>query len=194
MAKNNRRGQAKIWTPYAIGKMRKNLNSPAQRLAFEISLLTGERMGAITQLQVNDIYDEQGKLLEQITFRGETRKSTRWGQAKTRKVYLNPMNERVFVKLPSAKNWLSFSITIFTHQGISRLKRSIAKARNIFDKENLKGYSTHSSRRWLINILRRQGTSILTIAEIMTMTLNTVRHYCDDNPEACRNAILNLAV
>ena len=132
MAKDNRRGQAKIWTPYAIGKMRKNLNSPAQKLAFEISLLTGERMGAITQLQVNDIYDEQGKLLEQITFRGETRKSTRWGQAKTRKVYLNPMNERVFVKLPSAKNWLSFSITMFTHQGISQLKQSIAKARGIF--------------------------------------------------------------
>ena len=62
MAKDNRRGQAKIWTPYAIGKMRKNLNSPAQKLAFEISLLTGERMGAITQLQVNDIYDERGKL------------------------------------------------------------------------------------------------------------------------------------
>ena len=193
MAKDNRRGQAKIWTPYAIGKMRKNLNSPAQRLAFEISLLTGERMGAITQLQVNDIYDEQGKLLEQITFRGETRKSTRWGQAKTRKVYLNPILREFLSNYQAPKTGYLFPSSKSKLGHIS-VKAVDSYWRNIFDKENLEGYSTHSSRRWLINILRRQGTSILTIAEIMVMTVNTVRRYCDDDPAACKNAILNLAV
>ena len=193
MAKNNRQGQAKIWTLYAIEKMRKNLNSPTQRLAFEISLLTGERMGAITQLQVSDIYDERGKVLDKITFRGETRKGTRWGKAKTREVHLNPMLREFLSNYQAPKTGYLFP------SPKSKLGHISVRAvddywRVIFLKENLKGYSTHSSRRWLINQLRADGVSIITIAEIMTMTLNTVRHYCDDNPAACKNAILNLAV
>ncbi|HEY9767373.1 MAG TPA: hypothetical protein V6C71_02555 [Coleofasciculaceae cyanobacterium] len=39
------------------------LNTLQQRLIFEILLWTGERMGAIVQLKVGDVYDKNGKVL-----------------------------------------------------------------------------------------------------------------------------------
>ncbi|NJO98679.1 MAG: hypothetical protein HC764_23975 [Pleurocapsa sp. CRU_1_2] len=66
------------------------MRSPVQRLIFEISLFTGERIGAITQLKVSDIYDDHGKVLETITFRSVTRKSTKHGLAATRQVPIHP--------------------------------------------------------------------------------------------------------
>ena len=66
--------------------------------------------------------------------------------------------------------------------------------RNILTNAGLTGYSTHSSRRWVINELRNKGVGIMTIAEIMGMNINTVRHYCDNNPDACSRAIATLGV
>jgi integrase/recombinase XerD len=54
--KNHGKGKAAIWTPQIIRQMRSRLKSPTQRLIFEISLFTGERMGAIVQLKVSDVY------------------------------------------------------------------------------------------------------------------------------------------
>lgn len=115
--KNHGKGQAAIWTPQIIRKMRSRLVSPQQRLIFEISLFTGERMGAITQ------------------------------------------------------HW-----------------------RAIFNELGLTGFSTHSSRRWVINSLRQAGIEIVTIAEVMSMNISTVRHYLDHDPRECRRAIATLTI
>ncbi len=191
MAKNNRKGQAKIWTTHAIKKMRENLRSPLQRLAFEISLWTGERMGAIVQLKVSDVYDEKGRVLEQITFRSDTRKATRWGQAKTRQVYINPILREFLSNIAPPKT--GYLLPSRSSNGHITVRAVDDYWRNIFALyPELEGYSTHSSRRWLINQLRKNGTGLLTISEIMAMTISTVRHYCDDDPEACRNAIAQI--
>ncbi|NJR48125.1 MAG: site-specific integrase, partial [Hyellaceae cyanobacterium CSU_1_1] len=88
--KNHRQGQAAIWDSGTIKKLRAAMRSPVQRLIFEISLFTGERIGAITQLKVSDIYDDHGRVLETITFRSVTRKSTKHGLAATRQVPIHP--------------------------------------------------------------------------------------------------------
>jgi integrase/recombinase XerD len=88
--KNHGKGQAAIWTPQIIRKMRSRLVSPQQRLIFEISLFTGERMGAITQLRVSDVYAQNGRTLDTITFASNTRKSTKHGLANTRQVAVHP--------------------------------------------------------------------------------------------------------
>ena len=59
--------------PRTIKKLRSRLTSPQQKLIFEISLCTGERMGTIVQLKVFDVYDHQGKVLNTITFGKTTR-------------------------------------------------------------------------------------------------------------------------
>lgn len=187
--KNNKKGKAALWTPEIIRKMRANLIAPNQRLIFEISLYTGERMGAITQLRVEDVYDQNSKTLDTITFAPRTRKSTKHGLAATRQVAVHPdlkfYLDNYFPKgndgylFPSGETHLTVrAVDIYWRKILNRL--------------GLKGFSTHSSRRWVINQLRSSGIEIVTIAETMGMNINTVRHYLDDDPVECQRAIATL--
>jgi integrase/recombinase XerD len=192
MAKNNRKGQAALWTPQVIKQMRHLLKSPQQRLIFEISLYTGERMGAITQLRVEDVFDKSGKILDTITFAGITRKATKHGRAATRQVAVHPdlayHLERFNAPLDG---WLFPSRSKSGHISC----RAVDKYwRAIFIELGLSGFSTHSSRRWVINQLRKSGTAIVTIAEAMGMNINTVRRYLDHDPVDCARAIATLSV
>jgi integrase/recombinase XerD len=188
--KNNGTGQAAIWTPEIIRKMRSRLVSPAQRLIFEISLFTGERMGAITQLQVSDVYDARGEVKDEITFVGNTRKASKHGKASTRQVAIHPdLRFHFNAYKPPSTGFLFQSDSVKGHISL----RAVDKYwRAIFDELGLSGFSTHSSRRWVINSLRSAGIEIVTIAETMNMNVNTVRHYLDHNPIECKRAIATL--
>jgi integrase/recombinase XerD len=192
MAKNNRRGQAAIWTPQVIKQMRHHLKSPQQRLIFEISLYTGERMGAITQLKVRDVFDQNGKLLGTITFAGSCRKSTKHGVAATRQVAVHPDLAYHLEKYGAPNNGYLFptksSSGHISYDAVDRYWRKI------FNDLGISGYSTHSSRRWVINSMRKAGVAIVTIAEAMGMNINTVRHYLDHDPADCARAIATLTV
>lgn len=190
--KNNRKGKAAIWTKPIIRKMRSHLKTPQQRLIFEISLFTGERMGAITQLKVNDIYDVHGKVLEYITFGSSTRKATKHGKGATRQCPIHP-DLKLFLEQynPPTSGYLFPSDSKsghITYSGVDKYWRSI------FTELGISGFSTHSSRRWVINTLRQTGIEIVTIAETMGMNVQTVRHYLDDNPTECRRAIATLDI
>jgi integrase/recombinase XerD len=192
MAKNNRKGQAAIWTPQVIKQMRHHLKSPQQRLIFEISLYTGERMGAITQLRVEDIYNQNGKILGTITFAGSSRKSSKHGVAATRQVAVHP---DLAYHLEHFDNpidgWLFPTGSVSGHISSTAVDKYW---RNIFSLLGISGYSTHSSRRWVINTMRKAGVAIVTIAEAMGMNINTVRHYLDHDPADCARAIATLTV
>ena len=207
MAKNNRQGKAAIWTKPVIKKLRQGLNTPQQRLIFEISLFTGERMGAIVQLKVSDVYDKSGKVLDAVTFGSATRKSSKHGQALTRQIYIHPE-----LKL-HLTNYRPPSMGFLFPSDRSATKHITARAvddywRRILLQHGYRGYSTHSSRRWVINQLRGAGieivtgtdggfygpSEIVTIAECMAINIATVRKYLDEDPVACKNAIATLAV
>jgi integrase/recombinase XerD len=171
--------------------MRSRLISPQQRLIFEISLWTGERMGAITQLKVSDCY-KNGKVLESITFASSTRKATKHGVAATRQVAVHPdLKYHLEKYTPPVTGWLFPSRALSGHITTSAVDKYW---RSIFADFGLEGYSTHSSRRWVINQLRTSGIGIVTIAETMGMNIATVRHYLDDDPAECRRAIATLCV
>ncbi|MEO0011713.1 MAG: hypothetical protein RLZZ535_102 [Cyanobacteriota bacterium] len=188
--KNHGKGQAAIWTPQIIHKMRSRLVSPQQRLIFEISLFTGERMGAITQLRVSDVYAQNGKVLDTITFASNTRKSTKYGAAATRQVAVHP-DLKFYLDNYDAPDQ-GYLFPTGSHDGHISLRAVDKYWRAIFNELGLTGYSTHSSRRWVINSLRASGIEIVTIAEAMGMTINTVRHYLDNDPIECRRAIATL--
>ncbi len=190
--KNNRHGKAECWNPTVIRKMRSRLFSPAQRLIFEISLFTGERMGAIVQLKVRDVYGKDGKVLEAITFGCSTRKATKHGMAATRQVAIHP-DLRLFLKqyTPPSQGYLFPSDSKKGHLTFSGVEKYW---REIFNYFGLTGYSTHSSRRWVINSLRQAGIEIVTIAETMGMNVATVRLYLDHDPAECKRAIATLSV
>lgn len=196
--KNNRKGQAAIWTSSLIKKMRSRLKSPQQRLIFEISLFTGERIGAIVQLKLSDVYDNNGKVLSQITFASSTRKATKHGLAKTRQVAIHP-DLKLFLSqyAPPAHGYWDSSQYLFatnSKRGHIGLRAVDKYWRAILKDLGVRGFSTHSSRRWVINSLRKSGVAIVTIAEVMGMNINTVRHYLDNDPTECKRAIATLSV
>ncbi len=192
MAKNNRSGQAAIWDANVIKKLRSRLTSPKQRLIFEISLWTGERMGAITQLKVSDVYDAKGKVLSTITFAPSSRKASKHGQGSTRQIPIHP-DLKVFLEQYQApeQGYLFPSQSLSGH--ITRRGVDDYWRRHLKDM-GYSGFSTHSSRRWVINKLRKAGTEISIIAETMRLNVNTVRRYLDDDPVACQKAIATLDI
>lgn len=162
MPKNNRQGKAAIWTKPVIKVLRANLQTPQQKLIFEISLFTGERMGAIVQLKTSDVYDQNGQVLESITFGSATRKASKHGLAKTRQIFIHD-HLRVHLQQyqPVADGYLFSSDR-------SKAGHITARAvddywRKILTSYGYSGYSTHSSRRWVINQLRKAGIAIVTI-------------------------------
>lgn len=194
MAKNNRRGKAAIWSTQVIKKMRSRLHSKQQRAIFEILLFTGERVSAVCQLKVSDVYDTNGKLLGTITFAASTRKATKHGMAATRQVVMHPD-----LVLFLANYMLPEQVDGYLFPSNSKsgyiTRRAVDKYwRAILADFGYSGFSTHSSRRWVINSLRRSGIEIVTIAESMGMNVQTVRHYLDDDPAECARAIATLSV
>ena len=193
MPKVNRHGKAKIWSKPVIKLLRSQLKTDVHRLIFEISLYTGERMGAIVQLRVSDVYDENGKVRECITFASFTRKSSKHGLANTRQIYIHPALK---VHLENYKR-LGYSYLFPSPRDAT--KHITARAvddywRKILTEAGYYGYSTHSSRRWVINSLRKAGIELITIAECMAIDIATVRKYLDEDPVACRKAIATLSV
>jgi integrase/recombinase XerD len=192
--KNNRKGKANCWTKNVIKKLRLRLaDNPQQRLIFEISLFTGERMGAIVQLEVSDVYDKNGKVLETITFGSATRKASKHGRAQTRQIFIHDdLKEHLKIYTPPQAGYLFPSLRSacghITTRAVDKLWRSILA------EYGYQGYSTHSSRRWVINSLRQAGIEIVNIAEAMGINIATVRRYLDDDPVACRSAISTLSV
>lgn len=192
--KNNRKGKANCWTKNVIKKLRLRLsNNPQQRLIFEISLWTGERMGAIVQLSVSDVYGSDGKVLETITFGSSTRKKSKHGLAQTRQIFIHDdLREYLRQYTPPTSGYLFKSERSasghITTRAVDKLWRSILA------DYGYQGYSTHSSRRWVINQLRLAGIEIVNIAEAMAIDIETVRRYLNDDPVACRNAIATLSV
>ena len=192
MAKNNRKGKAKVWDERAIRKMRSLLPAGHHRLIFEIGLYTGERIGAIVQLKVSDVYDSAGKVLDMITFAGSTRKSSKHGQAKTRQIFVHD-DLRLHLASYNCSNegYLFPSRAHFGHI----TARAIDKMwRGIFVQAGLIGYSTHSSRHWIINKMRSNGVDTSTIADAMAIDVATVRNYLRYDPERAKNAIASIRV
>lgn len=194
MAKVNRHGKAKIWSKPVIKLLRSQIKSLAQRLIFEISLYTGERMGAIVQLRKSDVYDGLGKVRDTITFESASRKSSKHGLASSRQIYIHPALrvhlENFTTKINS--NYLFPSPRDTTKHITARAVDDYW--RRILTTHGYYGYSTHSSRRWVINQLRRAGTEISIIAETMAIDIATVRKYLDEDPVACKNAIASLSI
>ena len=193
MVKANRKGKAAIWTTPAIKLMRRKLISPRQRLIFEISLWTGERVGAIVQLRVEDVYQPNGRIREKITFGGTTRKASVHGTAQTRQIYIHETLRHALLNYdPPSSGYLFPSAIASTGHITARAVDDYW--RNILHSHGYYGFSTHSSRRWVINQLRAAGVEIVTIAEAMAINIATVRKYLDDDPVACKNAIATLSV
>lgn len=195
MPKVNRSGKAKILSDAELSKIRKALNTPSQRLLFDILRYTGERVGAVVQLQRLDVYEPNGKPREYITFRAQTRKAAPGGKRRTRQLVIYPtLAESLAEFTPAADSpWLfparSDPYFHITRQGVDDFIRRAC------DRAGLggRGISLHSFRRTLITRLHEKGVGVGTIKAITGhASLRSVQEYIDVSEEQVKNALNQL--
>jgi integrase/recombinase XerD len=159
--KIDRHGQSAIIDKSTYGKIRDGFLAIHHQLLWDIAYYTGERWGAIVQLQVSDVYDDRGRPRPEITYRKATRKDQ-----KTRTVpvceslrlrlqgYTLPEGDRLFPGQTAGTHMCLRSVD-------GALRRAIARA----GLSGL-GISSHSTRRSFITTLDRKGISIRVIQDL----------------------------
>ncbi|GAB4209661.1 MAG: site-specific integrase [Coleofasciculaceae cyanobacterium] len=162
--KVNRHGQSEPINEQVYRKISKYLLQLNHKLIFDIAYYTGERWGAILQLQVSDVYRNANRrqLHDQITFRANTRKD-----GTTRQVPINPdLKLRLQAYIPPDIGYLFPSPTqLGKPLSFRAASRALERA---LERAGLKelGYSTHSTRRGFITDLHNKGVAIRVIQSI----------------------------
>ena len=201
--KKNRNGKAAIFKPEDIRKIRKAFNIPHHRCIFEIALFTGERMGAIVQLMVDDVYRDPINSVphDLITFQARTRKSRPDGTVETRQVPLHP-DLRSFLESykPKIEGYLfpgrqtKANLSVPKHITYDSVYQYWQQKFSDLGIDH-KGFSTHSSRRWLITNLVRNGTDLKTVQTITGhKNVNVLLGYVGADSQVCRNALAGVTV
>jgi integrase/recombinase XerD len=186
--KLNHHGQAEPLKFPEYKKLRNGFLIPSHQLLLDIAYYTGERWGAILRLRVSDVYSSpvNRKIYADITFRKSTRKDNATRQC--------PIADALRLRLenyqPPTDGYL-FPSPLVLGQHLSD-RAADAVFRRAIDRAGLSGlgYSTHSTRRGLINRLHDAGTSIKVIQSITGhKSLSVLSGYIDVSDVQRRNAI-----
>ena len=169
-------------------KIRSNFIEEYHQLLLDIAHFTGERWGAILQLQVEDIYVDPHRRVvrEYITFRKNTRKDK-----ETRQVPVHPhLQLRLKAYEPPLRGWLFPSpINEGEHLTMRAATRALTRALERANLDQL-GFSSHGTRRGFITDLHNKGISIKIIQSLTGhKNLNIVSRYIEVSEEQRRVAI-----
>ena len=194
--KVSRHGQAALLSDAHCSKIRKQLeNNPQHRLLWDVARWTGERWGAILQLQISDVFTPDGGPRPQITYRAQTRKASPTGKRITRQVPVHSTLREILLayKLESESGYLFPSprnkgSPLGLRAADAMLRTAIAKA----DLEHV-GISTHSTRVTFITNLHSKGISLRVIQQLTGhQDLKVLSRYVVVSPEQARLAIATL--
>lgn len=170
MPKNNRCGQAEILSDSDLSKIRRELHSPHHKLIFDIATWTGERWGAIVQLEVGDAYINPVLSIPQdvITFPRQIRKAAPDGRRDTRQVPVHPELREILNRYdPPLTGWL-FPSEWRGNSGHLTKEAAFKFLRAACQKARLshRGISSHSTRRTFITVLYQRGVDLKTLQKI----------------------------
>ena len=190
--KVNGHGQGAIISDADYQKIRKMARSKKYRLLFDIARYTGERWGAIVQLSVSDVYNEDWQPRFNITFRANTRKASPTGKRVTRQVPAHPSLRELLeaYRTDAASCWLFPSRVDFSSHITLRAADLMFRAAVEAAGLQHKGYSTYSTRRTFITRLWEQGVDLHTI-QLLTGHSDTksLVRYIEADPERIKKAI-----
>jgi integrase/recombinase XerD len=166
MPKINRCGQAAVISNDDYAKIRKKLRTDKYKLLLDLAWYTGERWGALVQLKVSDVYLPNGRVKDKLIFPAMIRKHRPDATADN---VVIPVHENLKASLEAFK--FGDSVWLFP----SRCGTKPITWRNaygIFVRAteragmSTRGISTHSTRRSLVNKLRKNGTDKAIIRKI----------------------------
>jgi integrase/recombinase XerD len=158
---------------------------------FDFAWWTGERMGAIVQLSVNDVYasPERQEPREYVVFPASFRKDK-----KTREVLIHPnlaLQLRMFK--PSEHGFL-FQPMRHPQQHLSVRDVDWAMRFNLLKLGwEQRGFSTHSFRRSFITRLHERGTDPVLMQQLTGhSSLSNLMRYVETDPKRVNQALLSL--
>lgn len=189
MSKDNRYGKAAIISDSDYSKIRSCIRSKKYKLLLDIARFTGERWGAILELSVSDIYTEDGRVKDTITFRVRVGIATK---TKTRSVLVHPrLRELLEVyRHECVSCWLFPSRDDLSHPISLRAADKIFRAAVERADLSHKGYSTFSTRLTFVNCLYSRGVDIPTIARLAGYSdLKTLVSHLKENPQRITHAL-----
>lgn len=179
MPKNNRNGQADIWSEEQFDRVLAEL-SPKMRCLLSICYYTSCRISEALQLTAEDVVGDR------LVFRRATTKTKR-----TREVKIHPKLAAVM-----AETELPSSGYLFPGRGRSGhlTRQAVDRAlREACDYLGLKGYSTHSSRRTAATRLNNAGVPLRVIQQIGGWSsLAALQRYLEVTPDQVEAAIAKL--
>lgn len=184
--KNRGHGKAAILENIDFEKIYQAFNSKHQKLIWQILRYTGERISAVLQLKVSDVFltPVDSVPLQEITFRSSTRKASPDGSRKTRQV---PISKALATELhhyyPPLYGWLFpsgktgiYSITRQTYD--EAFRKALIKC-----GLNRRGFSLHSPRRTLITRLSQAGYPLPVIRKVTGhKSIQTLQEYIEVSP------------
>ncbi len=165
MGKNKRYGQAAKISDKQMLDLRRAIKFPKHRLIIDIARYTGERMGALVQLKVSDVYADPAKSipLEMITYRKRTRKASPDGSCQTRQVPVHPeLAESLRNYSPPLDGYLFPGKEPGTHLTFDMADKFLNQAIVRAGLEHV-GISTHSFRVTAITKLVQSGADLSAV-------------------------------
>lgn len=192
--KNNRNGQASILSTEEYSKLRKQIQSQKYKVLFDLAWFTGERWGALVQLRLEDVYNEDLTPREYITFRSRTRKASPDGKRQTRQI---PTHSTLAESLKAYKPNPG-SVWLFPNKELTKpitLRWADAILRKAIERAGFeaKGISTHSTRRSFITKLHKNGTDLYTIKRITGhCNFQALERYVEIDSDRIKGAIAAL--
>ena len=203
--KKDRCGKAAIFTHDEIVKIRRVFTVPHHRCIFELALFTGERMGAIVQLRVTDVYLDASKgiLQDVITFPAQTRKARPGGARETRQVSIHPdLRSYLTSYRPHSNGGYLFPAFSGKANKVSTNNHIHYNAVYLYWQQKFlelgldhRGFSCHSTRRWFITQLVQNGIDIKTIQSITGhKNIAVLLGYVEENLGLKQRAISTLTV
>jgi integrase/recombinase XerD len=186
--KLDRHGKATPITFDEYVRLRSGFIRPLHQLILDIAYYTGERWGAILRLQVEDVYaDPRSRLTHQdITFRKNTRKDDTTRQCPIAKALA--LRLRIY-QPPNTGYLFTSTVKVGAHLSDRAADAAFRRAVTRSGLDGL-GYSTHSTRRGLINRMHDAGMSLKVIQSITGhKSLSVLSGYIDVSDSQRRNAI-----
>lgn len=188
--KNLRSGQSAILSDSEYFKIRREFRSEKYKLLWDLAWYTGERWGALVQLQIKDVYQSNGKPHEYITFRASTRKARPDGKRETRQIPVHKaLRDSLLAYKPTSEAWL-FPNRV--GEGSINIRLADKILRSAVERAGMEhlGISTHSTRRSFITKLHEKGVDLYTIQKITGHSdLKALGRYVEIGSDRVKGAI-----
>lgn len=158
-------------------------------MVFDVMWFTGERIGAIVQLQQADIFDSRGKVKEIITFRRGTRK----GKDRSRLVCVHDSLKEILQRYPREDSvWMFPGATAGEHLQKDSAMDALQRAKESAGL-GMSSITSHSFRHAFANRLHRKGYDLALIQQALGHAdIRSTRVYVSDRSDAVAAAIKSL--